>query len=281
MGASRTNVVTTSPTTPPDQPPVPPQTNTAPYLVDRPASLGDFVWNDLNADGIQDGNETGIVGVVVTLFSSNNIALGVTTTDVAGAYAFTNLIPGVYYIDVAVPPGYFVSPQNIGAPDLDSDIDPVTGQSTLITLVSGQNDPTWDAGLYLPALLGDFVWYDTDRNGIQDGGETGVVNVLVRLYDSASNELDTTTTDASGFYSFTNLVPATYFIGFDLTTLPADYVATFVNQGGNPALDSDADPVTGFTALVFPTGPGSSVVHAASRAAATTANSCTLAITSS
>jgi uncharacterized repeat protein (TIGR01451 family)/fimbrial isopeptide formation D2 family protein len=244
MGALRTNVVVTTPTTPPDQPPVPPLTNTAPYVIDTPASLGDFVWNDLNADGIQDGIETGIVGVVVTLFSSNNIALGVSTTDVAGAYAFTNLIPGVYYIDVTIPPGYFVSPQNIGTPDLDSDIDPVTGQSTLITLVSGQNDPTWDAGLYLPASLGDFVWLDTNGNGIQDGGETGVVNVLVTLYDAASNALDTATTDTSGFYTFTNLVPATYFVGF---TPPSGLQFTLINQGSDDSLDSDANPITGLT----------------------------------
>ena len=27
------------------------------------------------------------------------------------------------------------------------------------------NDLRWDAGLYEPAFLGDFVWFDTNRDG--------------------------------------------------------------------------------------------------------------------
>src|SRR6185369_7157729 len=34
----------------------------------KPASIGDFVWNDLNGDGIQDANEPGIANVIVKLF---------------------------------------------------------------------------------------------------------------------------------------------------------------------------------------------------------------------
>ncbi len=40
-------------------------------------------------------------------------------------------------------------------------------------------------GLYvpapLPAAIGDRVWFDTNRNGIQDAGETGVPGVTVTL----------------------------------------------------------------------------------------------------
>ena len=209
-----------------------------------PASLGDFVWNDLDADGIQDGGETGIVDVVVTLYSAiDDAVVGVTTTDVAGAYAFTNLIPGDYYVGATVPGGWYVSPQDQGGDAVDSDVNAGTGLTATITLVSGQNDPTWDAGLYLPASLGDFVWEDVDGDGVQDAGEPAVSNVTVRLYDAATNVLDWTTTDASGFYAFTNLVPEAYFVGFEP---PAGWQLTLLDQGGDDALDSDADPTTGY-----------------------------------
>ena len=211
-----------------------------------PASLGDFVWNDLDADGVQDGGETGIVDVVVTLYDAASNAVGVATTDVNGAYAFTDLIPGDYHVGVAVPGGWYVSPQNQGGDGaLDSDIDVSTGLAATTTLVSGENDPTWDAGLYLPASLGDFVWLDVDGDGVQGGaGETGMPDVVVTLYDAATNALGVTTTDVAGAYAFTNLVPGAYFVGF---APPAGYEITLLNQGGDPALDSDADRITGFT----------------------------------
>ena len=213
-----------------------------------PASLGDFVWNDLDADGVQDGGETGIVDVVVTLHSAiDDSVVGVTTTDVNGAYAFADLIPGDYYVHVAAPGGWYVSPQDAAGDDaVDSDIDVSTGLAATTTLVSGENDPTWDAGIYLPASLGDFVWLDVDGDGVQGGaGETGMPDVVVTLYDADSNALDTTTTDATGFYSFTNLVPGTYLVGF---TRPAGYEYTWNDRGGDDAQDSDVFWNTGLTA---------------------------------
>ena len=209
----------------------------------RPASLGDFVWDDLNADGIQDGGEPGISNVTVNLLT-NGTVIASTTTDVNGAYAFTNLPPWDYTVQVVPPTGYDISPQDQGADTADSDIDPGTGLTATITLSSGEDDPTWDGGLYIPASLGDYVWEDVDGDGVQDGGEPAVANVTVTLYDAATNVLDTTTTDGSGFYSFTNLVPGVYFVGF---TSPGGWQITLQDQGGDDTADSDADPATGYT----------------------------------
>jgi hypothetical protein len=41
---------------------------------------------------------------------------------------------------------------------------------------------TFDAGFVQPFGLGDFVWRDTNANGVQDAGEPGIGNVLVTLY---------------------------------------------------------------------------------------------------
>ena len=212
------------------------------------ASLGNFVWNDLNADGVQDGGETGIVNVVVNLYDTNNVVVGTTTTDVSGAYAFTNLVPATYYVGFVVPGGYVVSPQDAGGDDaLDSDANVLTGYSIATILVSGENDPTWDAGLYIPASLGDVVWYDFNRDGLQTPGETGVVDVVVRLYDAQTNVVGVTTTGVNGAYAFTNLTPGTYWVAFDTNTLPAAYGVTFQDQGGDDSEDSDANAITGLT----------------------------------
>jgi protocatechuate 3,4-dioxygenase beta subunit len=203
----------------------------------QPASLGDFVWEDLNADGQQDAGEPGIENVPVTLQDDNGNTLATTTTDATGFYEFTNLAPGDYVVVFGTPTGGFVaSPSNVGDDATDSDA--VAGQTGVINLESGENDPTNDAGFYrTTAAIGDFVWEDIDGDGVQDAGEPGIENVTVTLQDDNGNTLATTTTDATGFYEFTNLVPGDYVVVFGT---PAGFEPTPANQGGDDDLDSDA-----------------------------------------
>ncbi len=91
-----------------------------------------------------------------------------------------------------------------------------------------------------PASLGDLVWEDYNRNGLQDAGEPGIPNVTVVLKDNNGNTVGTTTTNASGIYSFTSLAPGTYSVTF---TTPATYLPTPSNIGADDAKDSD--PVAG------------------------------------
>ena len=65
------------------------------------------------------------------------------------------------------------------------------------TLVVGENDLTWDAGYNSPlASLGNYVWKDLNRNGVQESGEPGIENVSVTLYDSTGTAVGLTTTSA-------------------------------------------------------------------------------------
>ena len=68
------------------------------------------------------------------------------------------------------------------------------------------DDMTHDAGIVPVEGIGDFVWIDSDGDGIQDPGEVGVENVQVILYDALTGmPLDTVFTDANGEYLFTDV----------------------------------------------------------------------------
>ena len=66
----------------------------------------------------------------------------------------------------------------------------------------------------LVVALGYFVWEDLDADGIQDANEPGIPGAEVKLLDADGNVIDTTTTDSTGFYSFTGLEPGTYSVRF-------------------------------------------------------------------
>jgi hypothetical protein len=112
------------------------------------ASLGDFVWDDADGDGIQDATEVGIPGVTVELYDGAAALLGTTVTDAAGAYLFTDLCSGDYSVAVdltTLPTGYTASPTLQGGdPALDSNPNPFA-----ITLVNATSDLTIDFG-YMP-----------------------------------------------------------------------------------------------------------------------------------
>jgi hypothetical protein len=98
------------------------------------------------------------------------------------------------------------------------------------------------------AALGDRVWEDLDGDGVQAGGEPGVADVEVRAFECGTDRLVATTrTDAQGYYEFDSLAPGAYYVQFEL---PLGRAFTAPYQGGDPALDSDADPDTGRTDCV-------------------------------
>ena len=94
------------------------------------------------------------------------------------------------------------------------------------------------------AALGDTVWFDLNKNGIQDPNEPGIPNVMVYLLDCDGNVLRVAYTDSAGRYLFADLNAGAYRVKF---VLPNGYVFSLRDQGGNDALDSDANVLTGET----------------------------------
>jgi hypothetical protein len=153
-------------------------------------SIGSLVWNDLDADGVQDAAELGISGVRVELWHDGNgdsgdgaeELVGWTYTDTNGHYYFSGQAPGVY--QVQIPESNFV------------DGLPLAG--------SGYSSP-------ITSVMDDQI--DGDDSGRQpDGPKTAVRSPLITLTPgteplgngttdaehSRGGELDNYTVDANG-----------------------------------------------------------------------------------
>jgi hypothetical protein len=219
--------------------------------------IGDRVWNDSNRNGTQDTGEPNLVGVTVELLSgcAGTSVLATRTTSNSGQYIFNNLPAGQYLVRVQAPSGLVFSPQNVGLDDAgDSDVDS-NGITPCITMDPFEEEPNVDAGLYDPqgtiptatptatpagATLGDRVWNDFDRNGVQNGGEPGISGVTVELLDgcTGTSVLTSRTTNARGEYFFTPLAAGSYRIR---VTAPTGFVFSPQNAVNDPFGDSDVD----------------------------------------
>lgn len=95
-----------------------------PTRTPTPINLGNFVWSDLNGNGIQDAGEPGAAGVTLQLWNDAKTQLiASTTTNASGIYSLIAPTPGSYRIRVLLPAGASFSPVDLGGDNLkDSDI---------------------------------------------------------------------------------------------------------------------------------------------------------------
>ena len=115
-------------------------------------SIGNFVWFDIDGDGIQDIGEPGLSGVVVALYDANGLFLTNTLTDFTGNYIFngldTDFSGKVYQVFFKLPTGFRFSKKSaaIASNDVNSDADEITGKTGFFTLQPGQINNDIDAG---------------------------------------------------------------------------------------------------------------------------------------
>jgi len=147
------------------------------FLNARYGSIGDFVWEDLNGNGLQDDGATGIAGVTVNLYlddgdgvfepGTDDGLVGTKTTDgVGGSYLFENLVAGHYWVDIdetTVPAGYSLTTAN----------DPM-----LVILAPGENELGADFG-YLPQPPSISLTKTNDHSSGASAGNT--VNYTLTL----------------------------------------------------------------------------------------------------
>jgi protocatechuate 3,4-dioxygenase beta subunit len=252
-------------------------------------SVGNFVWIDSDADGIQDQGEPGLAGAILTLtnMSGNPVTnvlgqvVGSQTTASNGAYLFENLPPGQYKVNVTYPAGYQATTAGAGS---DLAVDSSTDTATSVNLPNnGDADVTLDFGVVvtpspspsdnpepspssttttttttpvqnanvIKVSVGDYVWWDLDRDGIQDSSEKGIPNVTLSIRKAEGSSVvdvngmavTTTKTDGNGKYSFDSLPPGQYKVS---VVSPRGYLPTLAQSRPNVSRDSS----TGFALSV-------------------------------
>ncbi|MEM6696969.1 MAG: SdrD B-like domain-containing protein, partial [Bacteroidota bacterium] len=205
-------------------------------------SIGNTIWEDTDADGVYepdgrdgvastDDDETPLEGVTVDLYRDLNgdgelnpgePKIGTMTTDANGEYLFENLPLGDYIVDVTdedgVLNGYWHSTgeQDASTNSGDDPMDNSKEDAFAVTIdTDTPNNLNVDFGYYKePSAVGNYVWLDSNEDGLQNDGETGINDVVVTMDITYSDGtmvtlFDTTMNDANGnpgFYEFPNLL---------------------------------------------------------------------------
>jgi hypothetical protein len=120
--------------------------------------------------------------------------------------------------------------------------------STLILLVLPLlNFASTSAKAVNNGIISGLVFEDRNNNGILDPEEKTIPNVVINIYRANNTLFDATTTDSNGMYKFDGLPIDNYYIQF----FPSASGYQFSLQNvGDPASDSDADPNTGKTNIL-------------------------------
>ena len=199
-------------------------------------TISGTIYNDKDATWFNDSPvlDSPFEGVTVRLLDADGNPVKdasgadiTTKTDADGNYTFTRLPLGSYKVEV-VPGAAKVDGTDVNLADYkqtygygSSTTRSEAGKGTLVTptpitlTTAAPNAPKVDFAFVKPASVGNFVWFDANKDGIQDAAEAGVAGVTVTLTDGAGNsviDLDgnpvkPVTTDANGKYEFTNLMP--------------------------------------------------------------------------
>jgi uncharacterized repeat protein (TIGR01451 family) len=131
--------------------------------------------------------------------------------------------------------------------------------ATDTTTSTTDNDAQASLTLTKDVSIGDYVWYDTNRNGIQDAGEPVVEDgMVVNLFAADGTTLVATATTTAGYYAFTGLTPSTaYVVEFVKptgTSFTTQKVTTAVTAAATTSNDSNPDVTTGRATVTTPPG---------------------------
>ena len=181
-------------------------------VIENLGTVKGTVFVDANVDGIFDGGDSGISTTVYAISSANPDVLIPTTSGTNGEYSFPDLIPGYYLIQIVVPSDHIPS----SGFDFFSRI-VVSEDSQSTTDFALQKIDTESA-----ASVNGTAFSDGNANGEQDADEPGVSGVTIIAIDLLTRTVNQTTTDESGEYSFTGLIPSVNLI--HTGSLPVGYL---------------------------------------------------------
>ncbi len=118
-------------------------------------SLGDYIWHDVDFDGVMDTNEPGVPGVGIIAINTEGQLIAKTTSDANGNYMLDYLHKDKYYIEFSFPQGYVPTYANMGNNEnMDSDLDESNGPMTTAyyNVMPGEHTASIDVGVVLEVL---------------------------------------------------------------------------------------------------------------------------------
>ena len=162
---------------------------------------------------------------VTTTFDTNGITVNLNKNSINNPYIITlksRINPNVEKINLGS-----------GASVYGNGTNHYLGMANVIQYETGK---TGGSGVEETHALGDRVWIDDNKDGLQTEGEKGVEGVTVKLTGGDLTEAKTTKTDANGNYKFEGLKNGEYTVTFET---PEGYEITKTNIGEDDEKDSD------------------------------------------
>ena len=198
-----------------------------------PIEVGNYVWMDINQDGIQDANEPAMANVPVTL-TCNGTQIGTALTDAQGHYYFgglnnANLTGGnvigagqncelsIAQADVNGKPPTVTDPANVDD-GIDNDAVASGTDNVISFTTTASNDHSLDFGIE-PALgcVTGTLFEDTVVNGTLDLGDTRApIGINLLITDAFGNSYESTT-DAQGAFTLSGIPAGNVTVKVDTT----------------------------------------------------------------
>lgn len=152
------------------------------------------VFDDYDGDGVQDSNEPGLRGVLVTIDGNNSVL-----SDVNGNYRFDYLNDGTHTVVSSRLNAAWVdiTPETVVSNNLSG------GSSQQIDFAYSQGD----------GVVRGTIFYDLNADGQQQENELIIEGVNLSLKDKDGNVVGgTVTSDEAGQYRFKDLIPGLYWV---------------------------------------------------------------------
>ncbi|MEA5014082.1 MAG: SdrD B-like domain-containing protein [Candidatus Limiplasma sp.] len=200
--------------------------------VARGAVIKGTVFQDDDYDGLMKGKGKKHSGIKVELRDEAGALVSGTFTNANGNYTLDGVMPGRYTIAFLRKDGHAFSrlrPDQEGG-NWVKGLEGEFGLTQVIEVSMGQSIEDVNAGMLRSSTLAGVFFDDLNDNGIQDEGEAGMEDVIVRLY-SPDAEIDLTApVQAEGGYFFDGVMPGKYTLQY---LLPENVEMAITAQGGN------------------------------------------------